>query len=420
MFGFLNSSLLARAGLAMGIITVLAIAGMGSAVYIARSTHGEAGAVNLAGSLRMLSYRITATLEGAVNTGEDRKGKVDKLIWTFEHRLHSHTLSSVIPNEQYTALERSYRKFQGEWSNIIKPAILAYQAQLQGPLDERQRHETSLRFQELIDAFVTDIDNMVYLLEVDAESSIHMLGLMQGISLLLTLLVAAITLYLIYTDVLNPLRDLVDSAERAGHGDFDVRVGHTGKDELGRLGLAFNTMTADLSKLYGALEDRVEEKTAALLLRNRSLELLYKASQRLTESPVQDTTYVELLEEVNSVLGFKGITLCIKEEDKSGAYTIAGVGPRPPMCERQRCDICLGAGENKLLRHIDHFGNNNVLSIAVKDEENEYGVLLVESKPPGPFQDWQIQVLETLGKHIGISIGVNQRVMQRRRLALLD
>jgi len=29
----------------------------------ARSTHGEAGAVNLAGSLRMQSYRITTALE---------------------------------------------------------------------------------------------------------------------------------------------------------------------------------------------------------------------------------------------------------------------------------------------------------------------------------------------------------------------
>ena len=37
--------------MAMGILTMLAVIGMASAIYVARSTHGEAGAVNMAGSL---------------------------------------------------------------------------------------------------------------------------------------------------------------------------------------------------------------------------------------------------------------------------------------------------------------------------------------------------------------------------------
>ena len=47
-------------------------------------------------------------------------------------------------------------------------------------------------------------------------------------------------------------------------------------------------------------------------------------------------------------------------------------------------------------------------------------MLLVTHRQGDAFQDWQTQVLETLGKHIGISIGVARRVTQRRRLALLD
>ncbi len=47
----------------MGLITALAVAGMASAVFVARSTYGEAAAVNQAGSLRMQSYRIAAALE---------------------------------------------------------------------------------------------------------------------------------------------------------------------------------------------------------------------------------------------------------------------------------------------------------------------------------------------------------------------
>ncbi len=55
MLGYLSHSFLLRAGLATGLITALAVGGMVSAVFVARSTHGEAAAVNQAGSLRMQS-----------------------------------------------------------------------------------------------------------------------------------------------------------------------------------------------------------------------------------------------------------------------------------------------------------------------------------------------------------------------------
>jgi len=67
MFKYIRDSLLLRAGLAMGLVTFLAVIGMVNAIYIAHSTHGEAGAFNLAGSLRMQSYRITTALD--LNTG---------------------------------------------------------------------------------------------------------------------------------------------------------------------------------------------------------------------------------------------------------------------------------------------------------------------------------------------------------------
>ena len=56
----------------------------------------------------------------------------------------------------------------------------------------------------------------------------------------------------------------------------------------------------------------------------------------------------------------------------------------------------------------------------VGDREDPNGVLLVGMKPEQEFETWQIQLLETLGKHIGISLDVSRRVAQDRRLALLE
>lgn len=420
MFGSLNNSLLIRVGLAMGVITVLAIAGMASAIYVARSTHGEAGAVNLAGSLRMQSYRIAAALETDTQLNQDPANEVNALTLEFEQRLNNPTLSAVISSSNRRSLQQAYLQVKQRWHQSMLPTIRAYLQQIVSPVPDTDLKGTSASFHKLVASFVGDIDRMVRLLEEDAESSIHMLGLMQGISLMLTLLVAVITLYLLYTDVLSPLHDLLNSAERAGRGDFNVRVGQTGNDELGRLGQAFNTMAADLSAMYEALEARVMEKTEALTRRNRSLELLYKASQRLTETPVSETTYQELLDEISGVLGCEAITLCLSDENRQRAYAVAGIGPTPPMCRDERCDICLGDGRTRVLGSSNHGGNDDILSIAVKDEENDYGVLLVTYRQGDAFQAWQTQVLETLGKHIGISIGVARRVTQRRRLALLD
>jgi len=420
MFGYLNHSLLLRAGLAMGILTMLAVVGMASAIYVARSTHGEAGAVNMAGSLRMQSYRIAATLEAGHSISLDLEKQVEGLIKEFEQRLTSPGLAGVVNSTSRKSLHLAYRDVEVRWHEEILPLILQYTEKITTSSSDAALKQDRLSFHNLIASYVSDIDRMVRLLEEDAESRIHMLGLMQGISLLLTLFVAAITLYLLHTDVLNPLHDLLNSAELAGRGDFSTRVGHTGTDELGRLGQTFNAMTEDLTKMYGKLEQRVAEKTKELTQRNRSLELLYDAARRLTQAPVSEETYHEMLAEVSRVVGTKGITLCLTDEEKDRATRLVRIGPVPPMCLKEQCGMCMGDGSIRLLTEADHGCTPEILSVPVRDQEKGYGVLLIEPRPNIPLEPWQVQLLDTMGKHIGISMGVTRRVTQRRRLALLD
>lgn len=419
MFGFLNHSLLLRAGLAMGVVTVLAVAGMASAVYVARSTHGEAGAVNLAGSLRMQCYRLTAVLEAGQRLGPGFSDEVVQLSREFEQRLHNSLLTRVIGGTNRTSLRDSYDRIGADWRDRILPLIERYTEMLATATDDAAMEEMRIGFRHSIAGYVADIDMLVRLLEEDAESRIHMLGLMQGISLLLTLTVAIMTLYLLHTDVISPLRDMLNYAARAGRGDFSVRVAHVGDDELGLLGRAFNTMTSDLSKMYGELEQRVEQKTEELTQRNRSLELLYHASQHLSAAPVVETTYREMLEEISQLLG-DSITLCLRDESQGRVYRVASSDALPPMCDKTSCQVCLGNGETHFLKQTDTGSEQRILSVPVRDQEHDYGVLLIEHRSSTPLEPWQIQLLETLGKHIGISVGVTRRVTQRRRLALLD
>lgn len=419
MFGFLNHSLLLRAGLAMGVVTFLAVAGMASAVYVARTTHGEAGAVNLAGSLRMQCYRLNAVLEAGTDRDDGFSDKVVQLSEEFEERLNNPKLTRVIVSADQRTVHENYQRIKSQWQQEVLPSIQRYTRLLSVAPEAASLRELRTTFRDTIEQYVQDIDLLVQLLEEDAESRIHILGLMQGGSLLVTLTIAIVTLYLLHTDVISPLRDMVTSAERAGSGDFTARISHVGNDELGRLGQAFNAMTKDLSEMYRELEQRVAQKTEELTQRNLSLELLYHASQHLSEAPVVETTYRKILNEISHLLG-GDITLCLSDESRQHAQRVASSGQPPPMCDTGSCQFCLGNGKTRILEQPSADGESHIVSIPVRDQERDYGVLLIEQKHPEPLEPWQIQLLETLGKHIAISVGVTRRVIQRRRLALLD
>ncbi|MCU7879920.1 MAG: type IV pili methyl-accepting chemotaxis transducer N-terminal domain-containing protein [Candidatus Thiodiazotropha sp. (ex Lucinoma aequizonata)] len=420
MFGYLNHSLLLRAGLAMGLVTVLAIGGMASAIFVTRSTHGETAAVNQAGSLRMQSYHIAAVLESEHKGGAGPFGDMNLLTAEFKQRLTNPRLTDVVNTTSRKSIQEVYQLIMGRWQGTILPLLHDYMEQKNDSFMEESFNKTRLAFRGIVGGFVADIDNLVRLLEEDAESRIHMLGLFQGISLFLTLAVAIATLYLLQIDVLGPLHELLNAAEQAGNGNFTARVSHTELDELGRLGRPFNTMATDLSKIYEALEERVAEKTRKLTQRNQSLELLYTATQYLAETPVSEQTYRKLLNNIGQVVEIDGITLCTMDERKKRAHRIGCNGPIPPMCKSENCGLCLGDGITQLLGNMEHGGAQNILSVPVGDKNNNNGVLLVETKPDKELKSWQIQLLETLGKHIGISVDVTRRVTQRHRLALLE
>lgn len=417
MLGYVSRSLLLRAGLAMGLITALAVAGMTSAVLVARSSYGEAAAVNQAGSLRMHSYRIAAALEAGENGAAVLYGDLGALATEFEERLTSPRLAGVVDTSRRKSIQDAYRLIDDRWQQEILPLLSQHEVR---SAVTRPAEDARLVFRSTVGGFVADIDDLVRLLEEDAESRIHLLGLFQSVSLFLTLAVAIATLYLLQVDVLGPLHALLNATGLAGKGDFTARVTHTGADELGRLGRTFNTMAADLSKMYGELERRVAEKTRELTQRNQSLELLYSATQYLTEASISEPTYRKLISDIGRVVGADSIALCSKDNDKASAHLIARSGRIPPMCESGDCDLCLGKGQTRRLGDDGSVETSNYLSVRVGDKASPNGALLVEIKPDEGLETWQIQLLEALGKHIGISLDVSRRVTQQRRLALLE
>ncbi|MDP2265036.1 MAG: type IV pili methyl-accepting chemotaxis transducer N-terminal domain-containing protein [Thiobacillus sp.] len=413
--GFLQHSLLLKLGGAVALIATFAILGMASSGIIAESAQGSGEAINLAGSLRMQAYKMTSlALSTRLPEGGDVSAPLRKAIDDFDATLADARITSVLRKQTETDLASSYVMVQQSWQRM-KPNLLAQAGSGGSTVPD------SARLLKEVSLFVGEINQLVKLIEQDTEAKIRVLRMILGAALLMTLLVGALTLVLARNDLILPLRDLLSFAANVGRGNLAARTEHTGSDELGRLGKAFNHMAEDLARSYQNLEARVVEKTAELTIANRSLELLYHSIARLYNGPVAPDTYAILLKDLETVLGVGHGMACLVEAGEDKARVIASTlrleNGDADMCGLMSCAECLA--HPSLEAHPMQDGRR-ILSLPLKDTEHNYGVLQLEMPSGKELAQWQLQLLDALSRHIGIAIGTARRTEQSRRLSLLE
>jgi len=115
-----------------------------------------------------------------------------------------------------------------------------------------------------------------YLLLVSYEKPLQALRHEQSILLfcsLLGMVLSSSIVWALVRRVTQPLRQLRDSAEAVGRGDFSQRIDIQSKDELGELAGVFNHMTENLQKSLAQLEKTVEilRATQAQLVHSEKL-----------------------------------------------------------------------------------------------------------------------------------------------------
>lgn len=411
----LENSLLLRLGGMFVAITVLAVTSMSTSWMVAETIQGSGEAINLAGSLRMQSWRMASIYQRIQQDGKpEYVESLDQAISRFESDLRAGPILAVLPDDETTPLRQVYRQVESSWRTQIKPDLLASPS-----VSLPMAPDTTVL--DEIPEFVAEINDLVKQIEDAAEAKILVMRVILGAAVIGTVLVVILSIYLVNNILVHPLRGLLGLADQIGQGNLAARNDLSGEDEIGRLGEAFNHMAEDLSMLYQNLEARVEEKTAELTIANRSLELLYHSIARLYTGPVASDTYAILLKDLENVLGLgHGLACLVEGGDARGrviASTLQPQGEDVDLCGLMSCDECLA--HPALAVHPLKDGRR-VLSLPLKDTEQLYGVLQLEMPPGKELVQWQTQLLEALSRHIGIAIGTARRTEQSRRLSLLD
>ena len=410
-------SLVARLGGAIAAVALMAVLGMAVSSMVALSTQGSGVAINLAGSLRMQSWKMTsyfvAGWNGETNGNRER---LKTAIAEFETTLAAPAIMAMLSSSGQGDLVARFSSINRVWHERIRPRLIA------GLDAERSGSLTQAGAEGVLDDtrnFVSEINHFVKLIEQLTEAKLLVMQIMLVVALAVTVLIVLLTVYLINSGLVKPLHELLAMTGKVSQGDMSVRTTHTGDDELGRLGHSFNQMTSELAKLYQNLEGRVEQKTQELTRSNHSLELLYHSIAHLHGSPPGRDTYLAVLRDIETVLGVGHGIVCLGDPGghtgRAIATTMANGDANP--CETARCTWCHATQSPRVSIQAD---GRQLLTLPLSDAERQYGVLIIDVPEGTHPEAWQVQLLEALSRHIGVAIGAERRIEQSRKLSLLE
>jgi two-component system nitrate/nitrite sensor histidine kinase NarX len=407
MFDWLRNSLIARGGLAMASITLIALLNIFASVIVADRAQGDAAAINIAGSLRLHATRLGYLLQK--NEQDISLSGLQQQAAVISSKLHSNDLTRVLQYHREDEVYALYSQIVSSWHNQIEPAFY-----------DKSLSRDGLRtfYDAYLESLVQNADKMVLRLQIDSEDKIRFLLAIQGASMFLTIIVIFVAMYKLNTSIVTPLRKLLNAAERIRAGDFSVALEHEMDDELGQLADTFNQMSQELNRMYTDLEKKVNDKTAELMRSNQSLQLMYNAARRLSVLPYSNKALGEITLELMRTTGVKHISVCLDDRNNENGMTplFFTDTEADERCIESNCDDCYLHSVRQANFGIDIKDP----AFPIRLNRKRYGILFVEPLPGHVLAPWQIDLFNAISDTIATALSLERKAENESRLMLAE
>jgi two-component system nitrate/nitrite sensor histidine kinase NarX len=313
-------TLSSKISLFAGVFLLLSLLSVGATLWISWKLQGGAGAVNVAGQLRMMSYRLQ------LGAGEPGKPRVDGEIARMQQAID--LLRRGDPQRPLAvpwdpAIRARFAVVRDDWGRL-RPRWIAGT----GP-------DGVTRVQ--VDRFVAEIDGFVGAIEGRLDfwtAQLHTAQMAMGGFVLVAFMAM---FFLAYLHVLEPVGQLARGVEAIAAGDLGVRVRVGSSDELGDLAQGFNRMAAQLQAVHGDLEQRVRQKTAALETERQRLAALYEISDLVARAPNLEELAQGFTRAVRRIAGADAAVLRWTDETAQRYLLLAAEGMPGSITEDERC-----------------------------------------------------------------------------------
>lgn len=279
---------------ALLLILLLSITTTSFAILTLASSLNDAEAVNVAGSMRMQSYRLAYDIQ---SDSLDFNLHVEQ----FESSLFSPSMSALRHWTVPADIQQEYMLIIQRWQQL-------------NTLLHSQQNDVYLG--QVAD-FVEQIDEFVFGLQEYSEQKLITLSWIGGVGLGGILIISTFVVRYVRREIVNPLNRLSHASYEIQNKNFDVALHVSGDNELSRLTETFNSMATELGHLYRGLETAVEEKTHRLRHANQSLQVLYHCSQALNVSRITKSHIEKVIDFMFSLEGVAAVKLTLGDPQQS-------------------------------------------------------------------------------------------------------
>ncbi|MAD74675.1 MAG: nitrate/nitrite two-component system sensor histidine kinase [Rheinheimera sp.] len=384
-------SMVTRINIALACIVTLAIGTMLASYWLSDKADSDALAVNVAGSLRMQSYRMAWL---AMQPDEQKlQEATTQFNQSWQHPIFARFT-------QHAEIARQFDAAKQHWQQL-EPQVT-------------QRTLTLRQMEQALGQQMVLLEQLVSLIQQDAEDKIRSFRTLQLIALLATVLLSAIVIYWLKVMVQQPLEELTKGARQVAMGDFTQRVSVVNNDELGTLAHSFNKMSDSISYMYGNLEKRVEEQTEALQHSNTTLRFLYSTAQRISENVPEYLDFTQIIAELKMVVKVDNLELCLFTEEGVKPYmqVLPGDSESDP-CAQKNCGDCLSSPQPSGC-------SSDIYNYLLHRDQKKYGVLVARIDEGQELALWQQKLLAAVADQLALALSLKSEEEQVRRLALMQ
>ena len=383
-----------------GTLLALAVASIGSTLWVTWQLEGGAAAVNEAGRMRMQAWRLAATQrDGTPATVQPLLQKMDRTLALLGAGDPSRPL--FVPwtddvRSRLDAVQREWSSLRDAWTTPPAPAAVT-------PRTE---------------AFVGAVDRLVSSIEHRLSHWTAILNLIQMAMMALAIASAIVSLYVGYLFVLDPVARLKAGLASIATGDLAARIPVTSHDEFGELAAGFNSMAETLASLYRNLEDKVREKTASLEIERQRLSALYEVSALLSEAGSLEELARGFAGKMRRIAHADAAAIRWSDETNSRYLLLAGDCLPQAMAEDESCLLtgsCLcgqvqGQAATRVipihpaapapLDHCARAGFETLVSIPITHQQRILGEVDLFYRVQREIPDDERSLLETLASHL--------------------
>ncbi|KFI09079.1 hypothetical protein JN27_00055 [Massilia sp. BSC265] len=428
------------AGALVGFL-LLALAAIGATLWLSWQLEGAAAAINETGSLRKHEYRLAMLLGRDVHTpgaGFDEAARR-------QIALIDSTLELIARGDPQrplglpptAAIRTGFDLLALRWHQDMRP--LAQQV-----LAARGAERVTVlrRFLARTDAYVSKIDEVVRLIERDNEIRTFWLRSSQLALMALAVGGTVVLVYMMFSLIVAPVERLHAGLRSMADTEFGVRLDVDSKDEFGQLAAGFNQMADRLQQVYGNLEQKVQDKTAALEEQNRELALLYDSAAFLQVRQTLEPMCEGFLERIVRYFGADAGSVRLVDAGSDKVHLVVQHGLSDAIAEAERCMpvgdcLCGEAAQHKeavvhwlgslpqastsppgLQCAAEGFSTVSLFQIFAQDQH--LGVFSLHFRSERRFGPHETALLDTLGRLLGTAIENIRLAAREREMAISE